>query len=195
MFCTNCGKQIPDGSAFCENCGSKQEVSGVNVKMNGHVQADAQKQGSTQNQNNAQGAFVSQMQPNGMQGQNGAPGQSGFKALSGMKKRNLTPKMMGIIGGSAGAVIVLIIILVVILTGPKTVELTDLVSVDFSGVDGFGKADIDIDEEQLIKRLTEAMGVKEKKLDEEDLSTFNNTYTKKGTDASFLNCVWLACQD
>lgn len=23
MFCTNCGKELPDGSAFCTNCGMK----------------------------------------------------------------------------------------------------------------------------------------------------------------------------
>ena len=23
MFCSNCGKQIPDGSAFCPECGTK----------------------------------------------------------------------------------------------------------------------------------------------------------------------------
>ena len=23
MFCSNCGKQIPDNSRFCENCGSR----------------------------------------------------------------------------------------------------------------------------------------------------------------------------
>ena len=27
MFCTNCGKQIPDGSAFCAHCGTKIDVS------------------------------------------------------------------------------------------------------------------------------------------------------------------------
>lgn len=26
MFCTSCGKQIPDGSPFCEYCGAKQEA-------------------------------------------------------------------------------------------------------------------------------------------------------------------------
>ena len=25
MFCTNCGKENPDGAKFCENCGKKIE--------------------------------------------------------------------------------------------------------------------------------------------------------------------------
>ena len=31
MFCENCGKQIPDGSAFCDGCGAKltQEAAPV----------------------------------------------------------------------------------------------------------------------------------------------------------------------
>ena len=26
MFCTNCGKENPDGNAFCESCGTKLDV-------------------------------------------------------------------------------------------------------------------------------------------------------------------------
>jgi len=30
MFCQNCGRQIPDGSTFCTECGSPQNVNRVN---------------------------------------------------------------------------------------------------------------------------------------------------------------------
>lgn len=30
MFCTSCGKQIPDGSKFCEFCGANQQSDSVN---------------------------------------------------------------------------------------------------------------------------------------------------------------------
>ena len=29
MFCTNCGKELPKGVKFCDNCGAQQEVSEV----------------------------------------------------------------------------------------------------------------------------------------------------------------------
>lgn len=33
MFCTNCGKEIPDISNFCTYCGSKVKKSEVNIKI------------------------------------------------------------------------------------------------------------------------------------------------------------------
>lgn len=41
MFCTNCGKELPDGSAFCTNCGMK--ISSKPAKEQGHT-AEASQQ-------------------------------------------------------------------------------------------------------------------------------------------------------
>ena len=30
MFCTNCGKQVPDGAAFCTNCGTPVKAPAPN---------------------------------------------------------------------------------------------------------------------------------------------------------------------
>ena len=33
MFCVNCGKNIPDGSAFCRECGASQQVATIPVEQ------------------------------------------------------------------------------------------------------------------------------------------------------------------
>ncbi|MDD4188830.1 MAG: zinc ribbon domain-containing protein [Eubacteriales bacterium] len=33
MFCENCGKQVPQGSLFCDGCGAKMDVQQQNVQQ------------------------------------------------------------------------------------------------------------------------------------------------------------------
>ena len=35
MFCTNCGKEIPNGSAFCQECGAAQSGGKLNKGKSG----------------------------------------------------------------------------------------------------------------------------------------------------------------
>jgi uncharacterized membrane protein len=37
MFCKNCGKEMPNGAAFCPNCGTKPDVSGSPVSNSAPV--------------------------------------------------------------------------------------------------------------------------------------------------------------
>ena len=33
MFCTKCGKQLEEGTAFCPNCGTASFASGYSLRM------------------------------------------------------------------------------------------------------------------------------------------------------------------
>ena len=49
MFCEKCGSKIPDGSAFCPNCGSKAAAAAVKkeaAKAAEVVKAEADSTGS-----------------------------------------------------------------------------------------------------------------------------------------------------
>ena len=122
MFCEKCGSELKENAKFCEKCGTP-------VKM-------------PEEQATAQTA------PEGTpEGQAAAPKTTGTAAgtasaanpLSGMPKKKL-----GMIGGAA---VVVILLLVLIFGRGKTIDLTPYVSVEFSGVENYGTATYDFDDD------------------------------------------------
>lgn len=122
MFCEKCGSELKENAKFCEKCGTPVQMP--------EEQATAQ------------------TAPGGTpEGQAAAPKTTGTAAgtasaanpLSGMPKKKL-----GMIGGAA---VVVILLLVLIFGRGKTIDLTPYVSVEFSGVENYGTATYDFDDD------------------------------------------------
>lgn len=91
MFCPECGKQVDDGLAFCPECGAQMDGGAA-----------------------PQYAAYDAAPQYGAPAYNAAPAAPAKKAVK--LPGNLSPKMLGIIGGAVAAVI-LVIVLIVTLGG------------------------------------------------------------------------------
>ncbi len=127
MFCTNCGTKIDDGAKVCPQCGVSLEASTPAAPLPPSPQP-------------AQ-ASVSPPQ--------GAPAPAGAAVGKLLKNK-------AVLGGIA-AVLVLVIVLAVVLSQPKTVNLDELITVEFSGYDTVGTAYAHFDEEALNAQLAKAL--------------------------------------
>lgn len=88
MFCPECGKQVDDGLAFCPECGAQMDGGAA-----------------------PQYAAYDAAPQYGAPAYDAAPAAPAKKAVK--LPGNLSPKMLGIIGGAVAAVILLIVIIVV----------------------------------------------------------------------------------
>lgn len=123
MFCTNCGKQIPDDSLFCEHCGTKNDLnfkSAAPQPKKADEKVDKPKE--TVNE-----------QPSVTPNVNVEP-----------KKPMSKKAKMGLFGG-IGAGILAIIIIIIIAVTPKTINIGKFIVFDLSGYDGYGRASAYID--------------------------------------------------
>ena len=128
MFCTNCGTKIDDGTKVCPQCGASLEPS-------------------------APAPAAPVPQPTPAPAPQPAPVQAAPAAGAAVGK---LLKNKAVLGGIA-AVLVLVIVLAVVLSQPKTIDLDQLVKVDFSGYDTVGTAYAHFDEEALNAQLAKAL--------------------------------------
>lgn len=184
MFCTKCGNNMPDGSAFCTKCGAKMEPLPVkqtegtedlpvvdmsdaeDPMLNVNFQENPTQEGGPAPQGNPmqQGGSIPQgnsMPQNGMM--QGNPQMQPQKAPMSQKTKNNI-----IIGSISGVVLIGVIVLLIVLLGGTRINLTDeeIVKVTFNGGDGRGYADYSMDSSKLNEISEDALG-KNPSLDEQ----------------------------
>ena len=141
MFCTKCGSKLPDGSVFCDQCGTMiteaQQQAGTPLpeqdqNINGGYQ---QTVSPTQNVNGGYQQMVPPTQPynNGyQQNKTGTPGPK------------ISNKIIGI--GVAAVALIAVIILIVMNIKPR-IKLNDYLTVSFDGYNTRGTATVSFDME------------------------------------------------
>lgn len=137
MYCVNCGKQIPDGSKFCPFCGADQETEGTET-----VEQPAS----------------SSPQGGGLKNVGAAPAPQPPKEpfLKSIIDKYGKTKVFAAVGVIA-AVIILVIVGV---SAPKTIDLDQYLTVDYSGYDGYGVADYDFDTDTFLNENASKMKLK-----------------------------------
>ena len=143
-FCSNCGSEIPDGAKFCGACG--QPVLPPEEAASGVAPAEETFGGQAAG---AQGTYPSAADAPGepsAEAYTPAGTASGAYAPGGMPpaKKGFPLKTLIIIAAVAAAAV---IALVVLLLGRKsTIDLNKYVSVEFSGFNSFGEAEVSFDD-------------------------------------------------
>ena len=160
MICSNCNKEIEDGSRFCEFCGTPQQGGQPSGQpMNGQAPQGGQPSGQSIDGQQAQPTGQSYGQPmNGQVPQGGQPtGQSYGQSMGGQMSPGQSPMAQRpprqpmstatkmIIAAAAAAVVIIGIILVVVLNRKTTINLQDYVTVKFDGYDTVGTALVKFD--------------------------------------------------
>lgn len=193
-FCGNCGTQIEDGAAFCPNCGQKMENAAQPAGQAQPTQtasqqeqaAPQQEQTGTQQEQTApqQGQYQTapqqgQYQSAPQQGQTmqAAPQQGQWQAMpqQGQPVRQKTPMSpkakKGIIAGIIAAVVLLIAVVAVVLLvnyQKKKVNVNEYISVEYTGCNTAGVAEVYLDEYEFEKAVIKAQGKKMKGLSDWD---------------------------
>ncbi len=130
MFCEKCGKQLADGSAFCDNCGAAQ------------TPAAAQPQ--------AEPVYAAPQATPVYAAPVAAP-----KKKFDFSKLTKKQKMIG--GGIIGGVLALIVILIIILCQPKSIKLDKYMSATVTGYNNYATITYEFDSETLV---TDVLGKK-----------------------------------
>lgn len=167
-FCTNCGKQLPDGTAFCTACGTKLITPGVEEstgtpEMENQVQMEqaAENVSVAEEQNQVPDGTPEQFQnqaPDGTpeqfqnQAPDGTPEQFQIQFQNQFQYQPVPPKknkhvglIIGIVCGVVALFIIAAVVLFVVWNKKEKVDLNDYVTVEFSGYDGNGYADVRFD--------------------------------------------------
>ena len=187
MICPNCSQFVSDGSRFCTNCGTKLLDSVIQEDQQaGGFQATAPEQQAGEFQQAAPEQPTDGFQTTAPEQQTGGfqatPGYTGgqtygeFQQASPVgetvvKKGVSKPVIFGIIGGGVfllAAVITLIIVFIV-MGGKTKYNLQDYTTVEFSGVEGSGKADVSIDAGELAKAIAKNNGMDADKYSKENI--------------------------
>lgn len=179
-FCMNCGKQLPDGTAFCTACGTKVEAPEAaentvtlgaeentaapentvapEAEANTEAPEVAENMGAPEmenqvqmeqtaaNGNEAENLFKNQI-PDGTQ----EPFQNQFQYQQNMyqqvppKKKSHVGLIIGIVCGVAALLVIAAVALFLVWNKKEKVDLNDYITVEFSGYDGNGYADVVFD--------------------------------------------------
>ena len=169
MFCEKCGSQIPEGSAFCPNCGNPVKPAAVPARTETEVTATTSVEVTTQIETNTVAEPAPAETPAGNEApQPQAPAaepvapaprpqyqENPYGAQQPYPQQPYVPqpgvwqqpapkkgsgKVLAIILGIVGLFLVLICVLVFFLTRPKTYNLEDYVTIEYSGYDGHATA-------------------------------------------------------
>ncbi|MCR5667361.1 MAG: zinc-ribbon domain-containing protein [Eubacterium sp.] len=124
-FCPNCGKEIPDDSVFCTECGSKLED---------YVKAPEQEAEQVQ----GEGTTEEPVQEEPVQAQAPVNPATAVQKL----KQPLSKKTMLMIGGIVVIAVIVVIAAVLINKAKHTINLEDYVEVTVEGADGYGTATV-----------------------------------------------------
>ena len=192
MICPKCSQVIPDGSRFCTACGvellensvAKESYSDEeNRDMSTEAQAAQQALG-------AAGMQSGEVETAGIAYEASATGAAGatgaaVKTGAGMSK----PLLFGLIAGGAFLVVaaaVLIIVGVVIANKKTTINLADYTKVTFEGVDGYGTADLSVDEYKLATDALDALGIDVEDMENMEIDDLVNASGKSVKDLQRL---------
>lgn len=162
MNCPNCKKEIKDGSKFCVFCGANLQQQNVNTNQNAQAQqpnvnANQNAQAQQPNVNTNQNAQVQQPNVNAQQNNMPQPSQlpvqnvgqpQNFNAAPVMQKpkKPLNKKLLfGIIGGVCALLIIVVVAIVLVATHKTKINLNDYITVEFTGYNTNGEAEVDFD--------------------------------------------------
>lgn len=150
MFCTNCGKEIPENSKFCPKCGTPVEHDNVQQDggMGGGFGAGAQDK-SREGRKNAGGHLNDNIRR-----------AKNSKLIRDAKNGN--KKAIGILAGGAAAIVV-VVLLIVILHKP-TIDLADYTQIHFTGAQGYGQAEVEFDQDRFEQDILKVAKVNGKKV-------------------------------
>ena len=140
MFCEKCGKQIPDGSAFCDGCGAKLTQEAAPVQTPAPEAAPA------------------------------APAKAPFLATLLAKAKAIHQKNKLIFPIAGAVVVVAIALLIVFSILGKQVSMKDYMNITAEGYDGYGYVDFDFGHTSFGMRAVGDKDVKgyDAELEEED---------------------------
>lgn len=135
-FCGNCGTQLDDDVCFCPNCGTRIDFMPDNS-------GSAETASEMQNQNYGN--------PNGYPGMNMPP----------QPKKPVNKKKLGIIIGAVVAVLLVFVIVFAIVRNVKrTINVNEYISVEFTGYDTVGQAEVKFDVDGFDAAVMKAQGKK-----------------------------------
>ena len=161
MFCQNCGKELPDDSAFCPECGAKLEAqesqpkvvsqendSGTKACINCGARIPIDSRFCPECRTKQNDSAIPQMQPKVQANRNNQQQLPVQKPLTPeeqekLKKRN---KIIGITVASALGVCLIIGLLSAFIK--PTINLNKYLEVSFDGYDTVGRATVEFDVEQ-----------------------------------------------
>ena len=185
IFCANCGAKIGVVSGSANTTEPAEAATPVTQEGN----AVTQENEAASEAGNPQGVNPQALNPGmnpqalnpGMNPQVSNPGMNPQMANQGYAnpypggnmpqqppKKPMSKKTLGIIIGAAAAVLVLIIAVVIAKNIKKTINVNDYISVEFTGYDTVGKAEVKVDYDGLAEAVLEAQGKKLKQKDVDD---------------------------
>lgn len=155
MFCTNCGKKIPDNSKFCPQCGTVVEDDN-NIQENNEMKkidfSNAQDKAK-----NIGKDLEKNLNENISKAKNS-------KIVKDAKNGN--KKAIGILAGGAA---VIVIFLLLIVTHKPTLDMADYTKIEFTGAQGYGEAQIEFDYNKFTEDVIRVARVDGKKVSTIDL--------------------------
>ena len=212
MFCQNCGKELPDDSAFCPECGAKLEAqesqpkvvsqendSGTKACINCGARIPIDSRFCPECRTKQNDSAIPQMQPKVQANRNNQQQLPVQKPLTPeeqekLKKRN---KIIGITVASALGVCLIIGLLSAFIK--PTINLNKYLEVSFDGYDTVGRATVEFDVEQFEndyeKKLSAITSKKSsglsKYMDQEAyMEALFDSYDTSSASSTFLsNCV------
>lgn len=196
MNCPNCHSFISDDSKFCTKCGHKIEGSAsmpeqqTNTAQPEPVQYNpnqpaqqtnpAQPEPVQYNPNQpAQQTNPAQPEPVQYNPTQYNPNQPNsqkpeIKLPEPLQKLIKNKKMLGITIGAAAALVIIIIALIAVAVNHKaTIDLNDYVTVEFTGCDGYGSAQVNFDYTDFYEDVADK-GKNTDKLDADDISSLSD---------------------
>ena len=152
MFCTKCGKELPDGSLFCTGCGNKMVAAPAQPvqEVQPAVPVQQPMQAGYVPQQPVQPGYTPNMQPyqaaqptTGMQPMPGA--QPVQPAQPKAKKKVPVGLIIGLSAGGAAVILLAVAAIWFFLLRPVKIDLNQFVEVKSEGYDTIGKADVVFD--------------------------------------------------
>ena len=150
MFCEKCGAKLVEDALFCGECGAKVRTASIVDAQPENVSEQNASSNSEETKNSeTQGTSTNATTPNVTIDVNAAKD----KVLEKVKSfGSLPPKIYGIIGAAVAA---LIAIIVIAAGAKRKINLNDYMTVDFTGYDTVGKAEINFDSDQFLSDVLE----------------------------------------
>ncbi len=170
MICSNCNREIEDGSRFCEFCGAPQQggqPSGQPMNEQAPQQGGQPSGQPVNGQASQQGGQPSGQPVNGQAQQAGQPMGGQIPPVNGQPpmppkppRQPMSSATKKMIAAVAAVGVVIGIILVVVLNRKTTINLQDYVKVKFDGYDTVGTASIEFDDDAFYEDVKKSRKVK-----------------------------------
>lgn len=152
MFCTKCGKELPDGSLFCTGCGNKMVAAPAQPVQEVQPAAPVQQpmQAGYVPQQPVQPGYTPNMQP--YQAAQPTPGMQPMPGAQPVQPTQPKPKkkvpvglIIGLSCGGAAVILLAVAAIWFFVLRPVKIDLNPYVEVKSEGYDTIGKADVVFD--------------------------------------------------